>query len=347
MGYDRYAQVILSIIGLLIIFLTTSLALIIRQLLHNLYSSIQKKHLEEDEQQIIELIYGDRKFEDFHVHINSELAKLMVHIAENFIGEEKEKIAYLYEMLGLLEKDIKLLRFGTARKKIEALSRCRALEIDLPDIAWKYLLNNSDLNYRWSAMEYLIKTKKMKSVFWVISFLTSEKNRNIGVIQHLLSSLASIYAEAIPHILTYTDDELIREQCLRTLSVYPVASSENLIIEELQRTTSPETRIAATKALGAAPTSRTLIILKKLSNDENWVVRLEIARSLINFEEPTAIELLEHLLEDENYYVRLRATKTLIDWGETASALVEKIKTNALHPSHKIYTYIDELKGAA
>lgn len=324
--------------------MATAFTLIFRRMARNFSKRLQERNLEEDAEQILNFTGGTLQRNELKLHMNSALRDFIVRFAGTVMGREKELLGTLYESLGFSIQDASLIHHGSNLEMAEALARCRTLEFDLPDAEWKFLLSHPKLTYRWAALEYLIAVKKKFSLPWLFVFFSENRNRKKGVMQHLLSCVAKSAPESIPTILDFSDDELISEQCLRVLAVYPQPGLEDRIIRSMRSSSSDESFIAAVKALGAAPSLTSLNLFRLASTHSHWVVRLEIARALVHFDEPEALGLLSQLATDSSYHVRLRTIETLLDLGVVATEVSQEILISTDHPSHALYLYAKEMK---
>ncbi len=335
-----------TLILLLFFFYAMLGVLILRRIGITLSDKFNTKRYELLKPLLISYISGEEKLDLLEKNSNNQvLRNQLIKMVTLLSGEEKKRLCILYDHFGFTKEDYKFLYYGSTLQRTVALSRLRLLQVHLSDADWLFLITNKNSIFRWAAMEYLIQQKKKSSLFWIAGFLTDHTNYHNGILQHLLCTLAQFDSETILILLKYTDDKRVAEQCLKTLSVYPTPSGETEIIRHMSNEISDEGYISAVRALSGAITPKVLEVFSLLLTYHHWVVRLIIAQSLGQIDDPTAPKMLMKLTEDMNYYVRRNAVISLLKLGSSVRPFLKFIFDDKEHPSHELLTYLSLHQG--
>gem|GEM_PF-4941764 len=335
-----------TIILLLFFFYSMLGVLILRRIGIHLSEKYNTRRYEHIKPLLISYISGEVELSSIKKNLkNHTLKDQLLKMTDLLSGEEKKKLRLLYEHFGYTKEDYKFLYYGSTFQRTMALSRLRLLNVQLNDADWLFLITNKNPIFRWAAMEYLIQQKKKNSLFWISAFLTDHTNYHNGILQHLFCTIAQFDPDIILIILKYTDDTRIAEQCLKTLSTYPNPSAEKEILRHMSREISDDGYVCAVKALSGATTPRVLEAFSLLLTYQNPAVRLIIAKSLGEMDDPATPKMLLTLTEDVNYYVRRNAVISLLKIGINAHPFLKKIFDDKEHPSHEILSYLSLHEG--
>ncbi|MFA5879108.1 MAG: HEAT repeat domain-containing protein [Candidatus Margulisiibacteriota bacterium] len=299
------------------------------------------KYLQESDQNIIKKLTK-----------NNFLKDRIYQMSFSFKGDIKEKFQDLFQKLGFAAKDIKLLHSIFLPKSIPALNRLLALEIHVPKSNFEKILHHKNMVFRWLAMELIIRQEKKFAYSWLISFIHDPKNKNKGLLVHLLTIFAQNSSEEIPNLLAYSNDAFLNEILLDCLSRYPIPNTEDIILRTINF--SPGTPIDpdlsryvlinAIKAMIAIPSPKFLHFFAKAVHHPDNIVREFLARNLANYHNLDAINLLAELTTDFDYQVREDAIKALINKKPLSEEVLKSIRCIIDHPSYYILEDFESLK---
>lgn len=265
------------------------------------------------------------------------LQDTIINMARLNSGEYKTRLMLLYHHLGFTKIDSKNLNSLSLAKKINAIERCRVLDIPMPDEVFHKHIKSKNLVFRWMLMEYVIHLKGKKSLPLVISYLFNQNQRNHrGITLHLLCCLAEKSPESIPFLLDHCDDLYFKEIILHVFTIYPVAGQEELILSQINSNFPEELIIAAVKALVSNPSISLLHAIKELAQHQNWVIRMIAIKSLTQYPVAQVRDCLEAAILDVSYHVRLNAIKTIISFQPELDDLISEVISEKMHPSHEI-----------
>jgi chromosome segregation ATPase len=121
------------------------------------------------------------------------------------------------------------------------------------------------------------------------------------------SSIKSFSYEGLPPNLFFRMYKLLGENDKATIV--------NQLIEDLSNEIR-DVRTYAIKVLSVIKGNRVFEVLKKLVNDNDWIVKLYLIKAFRNFSETESIPLLKELQQDKDIDVREAATKALSEFKQ-------------------------------
>lgn len=339
-------MIIKAILGLFSLFFFFSLLLMIRGGLSSLLKVLSRRVLVDFSEDLMGFLsHEERLPENKILYRRFFVRNYLIKISKTIRGAESERIRKVYTSLGFFRKDLLRLRYGTQLIRSDALARLRSLEFSLSDQDWFSMTQSSLPSFRWAAMEYLIRMKRESSFLWLARFLIDTDNRKHGITQHLLCCTATVSPDLVLMIFNYTDDLTLKDECLKTLAVYPHPKAELSLINYISDGCSNDSFSFVVKALGGSLTPRVIQIFTLSVEHPNWEVRKAIAESLYLVKDPKAYEILFRLSEDMNYLVRVCAIQSLVKNEDSKEFYLKRIKEDKEHPSYEILTHLFEKEG--
>ena len=334
---------------MIIIILTDLLLLLFVSLyFHKLFILLKRifqgMHLHRDEFLIISYLNNNDSERINKITKNSLLRDRLHQLSFSFKGEIKDRFQDLYCKLGFADQDINMLSSFNLKNAISALNRLLSLGTHVPNTHFEKMLAHHNLIFRWLAMELIIRQEKKFAYSWLIFFIHDHRNRNKGILLHLLTIFAQYSAEEIPNLLAYSNDDFLNEILLDCLSRYPIPNTEDIILrsinfsldEPIKPNISRHVLINAIKAMVAIPSPKFLPFFVKAVHYPDNIVREFLARNLANYHNLDAIRLLEELTVDFDYQVREDTIKALIKKKPLSEEVLTTIRCNLDHPSHYI-----------
>lgn len=338
---ESLTHIMVAILALLGLEVAIMISIIVSRVTRSVWNHWRAHHLVNDRAAILRVIAGTPPYGLEHVHRRAVTRNMIAALAERAAGEELSRLSMAYTALGFAERDFKILHGRSRKARARALARCRDLLLPLPADGWRYLIEDRDPVVRWAAREYVVATKGLQALPWVLGSLNSMQPEELGVTLHILCCLAQRAPDAVLTVMRCTDNPLLVELCLRTLAAYPLPQSHGLILRHLRVDASDETFIAAMKALGTYPSPEALQTYRSCVKHHHWVVRLEAAKALQMYPQPEAIAVADALAGDPNYFVRREAVRSLILLRSLSQQIIDKIRTASHHPAASILTGLE------
>lgn len=313
--------------------------LIVVLLFHRSFQNSIWQHFRHDfkktEQEILHYMGRNDGYISAQINLKKSIRvrDLIVQVAEHAGTKEKNCLAEIYFAQGYFFDDVKSLASQNKEVASSALARCRVFLFRLPDDVWTYLINHNSLVFRWAAMEYLVTLEKGNSLIWIEKFISNKNNRLNGIVLHLMSILALKDAKVFLSMI-YSEDEWIVEQVMRVLASYPNHDADEYILNFIVKLNNEELFISCIKALAAKPSEKVIKYFQSQILHPHWVVRLQIAKAIKNFEVNSPLEIIATLLNDENYFVREAVIKSIIYKRCTYDSEINAISSDLSHPCH-------------
>lgn len=145
----------------------------------------------------------------------------------------------------------------------------------------------------------------------------------LPLLHHADVGLRRLALEAIVHMMATRHDLLWLDDSTQGAAI------AELILSPLAGDRDAEIRARGARLLGHIHDDRALAKLRRLLNDEAWIVRLHSVRSLsrrqLAASDPGALSLLAARLTDEHWRVRESAAQALAQWGKPGVAQLVRV----------------------
>lgn len=270
----------------------------------------------------------------YQIHSRSEMLKRYIcNLAETVDGDMDQNLLDLYSELGFVAIDLRRLESKLYYRRVDALTCLRAFQYPLGDDQWDRLLTETRWEFRWATMEYLVSIKGKNALSRLVAFLSARNNIYQGNLHHLLAHFASIDGDAIAYLLSHADDERLQEALLKTLSIYPVPGSEEIIRSSFNYMANKAVIISGLEALDAHPDKANLKFLEQFAIHEDQRVRTALAKNLRHY--PGGVGMLDSLAIDGSFEVRAQVASALEELLPYSGTVVSEILATPAHPCHE------------
>lgn len=289
-------------------------------------------------------------FSDFKLRIARNTGALLEHLVEllkQLPSDERYKITKLYQKLGFYKNDLKKLKSLRYRHRVRALSRLQNLRIRIPKEILDELINDKYVMVRWIAFDCYIHSYHKESFIPLLYFVQEKRNLgHRGMIYHLLVKYGENNSSDLVFILNRISSPLLIDNILKVLELYPDPLAKDAIYENIRGDMNRSIITSAIKVLANFPDERFEKLLMIYKSHENWHVRLCVAESLKDIHTQDSIEILKELSVDQTFLVRLKACEVLINYSTGSSnRYVAQIFENQKHPSHLIINNLYQFKN--
>lgn len=249
-----------------------------------------------------------------------------------------ENIRLLYRKLGFYHEDIRLLQQKPFRKKLYALVRLMALKETIPHSLHLNLLNDNYDAIKWQAMNFYIDIYNKKAFFKLVVFMDNENNqRQAGLLYYIVSEYISRDRDALLPIVTRVQGETLRGVFFKVMESLADPAAEDVVFRLIGENSSIDSIISAIKITMNSGTERSFLFFEIMSSHESGPVRMFVAKALKGFTHSDSFAVLKRLSEDDNYLVRQYSCQSLIKHNTyEANSYLRQIFNDKNHPAYQI-----------
>ena len=270
---------------------------------------------------------------------------ILLRLALDLRGDTGERIAALYEGLGLLQADEARLRsWGGSRRARAAmdLGLIRAMPA-LPALLGA--LDDGDTRVRQAAAWAVGQVADREALLVLIRLLGDQSSVVARRAQEVLADRGREIEDAL---LSYAGEAASRVGRLRAIELLGwlrVADSVELLLR-LMNDADSEIRIKVVKAATAIGDPRFLEPFHHALEDSQWEVRCQAARGLSVLGSPLSVPRLSRALRDPQWWVRFYAAVALAEVGAVGKAALTDAVEGRPSPAHDMARYLLE-RGSA
>ncbi len=270
---------------------------------------------------------------------------ILLRLSLDLRGDTGERIALLYQRLGLLQADqARLGSWGAIRRTRAAvdLGLIRAVPA-LPALIGA--IDDGDTRVRQAAAWAVGQVGDREALLILIGLLGDPSGVVARRAQEVLADRGREVEDAL---LSYAGQAASREGRLRALELLGwlrIPESVELLLR-LMGDPDSEIRIKAVKAATAIGDPRFLEPFHHAMDDARWEVRCQAARGLSVLGSPLSVPRLSLALRDPQWWVRFYAGVALAEVGASGKAALTDAVAGRPSPAHDMARYVLE-RGAA
>jgi len=259
--------------------------------------------------------------EIFRKEENREIVtEASIYYFENFTGGFITEIIKLFEVVGIIDFEIKKLKSKNLYRKALA---CKRLGEFRSNKAIPYLLE--ELNVRYADVSYnvfLALAKIGNEEAFIKAFSESDnimlsERSLIEIVDSFEGDKINIYKTMINSNNSYVASIFIKSA--GNFKDYSLAEEISSFLQDDNK----EKRIAAIKSIGQIGDTRYIDKITSLLKDKDWEVRAVAARALGMFGEKDVVNFLITALSDPQWFVRYNAANSILDVDNSFYYLID------------------------
>jgi HEAT repeat protein len=275
------------------------------------------------------------------------LLSLLLPLALDLRGEERERVARIAEAAGLARAEQRRLQRGRAIARAQAAKNLGLLgaRAALPELLER-LRGDADPRVRTACAAAVAAVGGPAAVQGLVERLDDPAPRVVRRAQEaLLDEAPGAVAEIVRHARE-TRNPTARCAAVELLgALRDPAASEALL--EWMGDPDPELRTKATKAAAAIADPRSAAAFRALLRDGAWTVRCQAATGLGATGGVQAIAPLVAALTDPAWWVRFNAASALAELGGAGRTALAVASSDAERPRREVARYVLQRAGLA
>lgn len=266
-------------------------------------------------------------------HEKDVFARLVSEYLANLRGEEHEKLAALVGPTGLTRHELDALSKGAPWRAAVAALRLGLMGDRRAIPALRVGLGNNSPIVQVACADALAALEDTDSLEQVVTTLITQTEWNrLKTAEILVAFAKKEPGRILPFVFDASVPATRRALLIEALGEVNYREAETELVDFARGTAEPELVTAVIKYLGLVTALDSIDFLLKATDDTDWLIRSQAAKSLGSIADPVAVPVLVRLTHDSVWWVRYKSAMALANILPEGVSALEKTAEGDIDP---------------